>query len=147
MPRLKHILIGLACLVVAGIAAILFWDAIPGTFFRDSNGFPHGTGRAMYKYRAGGIQLVEDYSRGKLVRSEWFKPDGASIHVTNWNKESGVGLYLREDGSIRKRMFYVAGVADGPVIYYAEDGTTVIGEAVFKGGVRISGYDPGKSKE
>ena len=107
----------------------------------DEQGKAHGTGDVIYKYESRAPKLVSHIVRGKQVRSEWFKPDGTSILVTEWKDGSGVGLYLREDGSIMARMTYVHEVADGPATYYAPDGT-VLGEAVFKDGKRVSGYEP-----
>jgi antitoxin component YwqK of YwqJK toxin-antitoxin module len=147
MSRGLAMFIVLGILAIAGLSFGFFWDAIPGTYYRDSNGLPHGTGRHTYRYRAGSVQLIEDYRRGRLTRSEWFMPGGASIMVTDWNGGTGVGIYLREDGTIRTRMTYSNEVANGPATYYAEDGKTVIGEATFKDGVRISGYDPRTGSE
>lgn len=127
-------------IAVLGIGVWIF-PSIPGTFGRDADGTAHGTGRVTYRYRTGAVKLQEDYRRGKMIRSEWFKPDGMSILVTEWKDESGVGLYLREDGTIKTRMTYVNRLADGVATYYAPDGS-VVGEAVFAGGARVSGYDP-----
>jgi antitoxin component YwqK of YwqJK toxin-antitoxin module len=142
MVKPRTFLIALACAAVVAIGAVaLFWDAIPGTLYRDRDGNAHGSGVKTYPYRSGAIQLREEYFRGKLVRSEWFKPDGTSIHVTEWQNEAGEGIYLREDGTIRIRQTYTNGLAHGQTIYYAEDGS-VLGEAEFHEGVRVSGYDP-----
>lgn len=113
----------------------------PRTLYRDRNGNAHGSGVRTYPYKSGATQLREEYFRGKLVRSEWFKPDGTSILITKWQNEAGEGIYLREDGSIRIRRTYANGLAHGTTIYYAEDGS-VLGEAQFQEGVRVSGYDP-----
>lgn len=142
MGKPRSIAIAVACVVVVAIGSFAwFWDAIPGTLYRDQNGNAHGSGERLYYYKSGAIQLREEYFRGKLVRSEWFKPDGTSILITKWQHESGEGIYLREDGSIRIRQTYANRLAHGKTIYYAEDGT-VLGEAVFQEGIRVSGYDP-----
>lgn len=117
---------------------------LSGSFYVDANGKAHGTGRKTYRYPFGTVKLVEEYRQGKQVRSEWFKPDGTSLWVTVWEAESGVGLHVRDDGSLRNRMTYVHGIAHGPATYYRPDGS-VEGEAVFQNGVRVSGYDPGAS--
>src|SRR5262245_42238422 len=122
-----------ALLVAVVIGGALFWDAIPGTLYRDRHGDAHGAGRRVYRYKSGPVMLVEDYDRGQQRRSEWFRPDGTSILVTEWADGSGVGLLLREDGSVWARRAYVRGVAQGPTTYFARDGS-VLGEAVFEGG-------------
>lgn len=120
--------------------AVFFHDAIPGTLVLDSRG-ARGTGVKEWKYSGGQVQLRERYFRGRLQRSEWFRPDGGLILRTDWVNGDGVGLRLRDDGSIRERLTYRNEIAEGPATYYAPDGT-VLGEAVFRDGARVSGYDP-----
>lgn len=134
-------IVGLIALAVIAALVVAVYPSIPGTFWRDVGGVAHGTGRCVYRYRSGQVKLVEDYRRGKQARSEWYRPDGTVVATTDWVEGSGVGYYLREDGSIRNRMTYVRGIAEGPATYYDETGNTV-GEAVFKDGSRISGYQP-----
>jgi antitoxin component YwqK of YwqJK toxin-antitoxin module len=105
------LLVGLGCVAGCG-----------GTFYRDKNGFPHGTGEAIYYYDSGPVMLREDYVLGKLHRSRWFAPTGAMIQETEWKDECGEGIYLRQDGSIRSRVMYVKGVAEGPTTYYDASG-------------------------
>ena len=96
-------LVALLIAVPLGILLIVVasrWDALPGTFYRDDQGVAHGTGVVTYNYKPGVKQVVEQYYRGQLVRSEWFRRDGTSIQVTLWEDESGEGLYLRKDGSV-----------------------------------------------
>jgi antitoxin component YwqK of YwqJK toxin-antitoxin module len=123
------------------VSLIAFWDSIPGTLRRDEFGNAHGTGRKTYHYAGGAVQLVEDYRRGELVRSEWFRPDGTSVQVTEWREGSGEWLKLRDDGTVDRRMPFVAGRVHGEATYYAEDGS-VLGVAEFKEGIRVGGYDP-----
>lgn len=117
-----------------------YYDAIPGTLVLDAHG-ARGTGDYRYRYASGATKLVEKYYRGHLVRSEWFEPDGTSIQVTLWKDGCGEGLYLREDGSIRRRLSYVHDVWDGPSTYYNRDGT-VRGTAMGRNGQRVEGYQP-----
>jgi antitoxin component YwqK of YwqJK toxin-antitoxin module len=112
-----------------------------GPLYFDAQGKAHGTGAVEYRYQNRAVKLSDQIVDGKLVRSEWFKPDGTSIMVTNWVDGSGEGIYVREDGSVRVKMTYVHEIAEGPATYYAPDGR-VLGEAVFKGGQRVSGYEP-----
>jgi antitoxin component YwqK of YwqJK toxin-antitoxin module len=143
MSRSTLLIAAMGLVLVAFVALFLFWDAIPGTFYRDASGFPHGTGRHTYHYRAGNIQLVEEYFRGKLARSEWFKPDGSVVWKTEWHNEDGVGVYLREDGSIRRRMTYVHGLAHGPCTYYGADGRIMCESVYEDSGERVvSGEKP-----
>lgn len=112
-------------LVVAGFGLLAWYltGYMPGTFFRDQNGFPHGTGWTYYYYESGELMLEEKYVAGKGQCSRWFRPDGSVVAETNWVDESGVGYYLREDGSIRARMLYVNGVAHGTAVYFDTDGS------------------------
>ena len=66
--------------------------------------------------------MREEYADGALVRSRWFKPDGTLVGETKWVDGTGEGLYLREDGSIRTRVKYVKGVAEGEATEYDEAG-------------------------
>ena len=91
----------------------------------DAQGAAHGTGARVYTYKSGAVQLREDYVDGKLVRSRWFKPDGSLVQQTNWDDGNGEGIYLREDGSIRRRMQYANGLADGPALEYDTAGNVV----------------------
>jgi antitoxin component YwqK of YwqJK toxin-antitoxin module len=137
----KGVLIPLVVGVVVFTACgVLFYDAIPGTLHFTDDG-PRGTGTERYDYPTRALKLREVYFRGRLQTSEWYKPDGTLIQKTTWVDGDGEGLYLRNDGSIRSRMMYVHGIAEGKTTYYAPDGT-VVGEAVFKDGSRVSGYNP-----
>jgi hypothetical protein len=112
---------------IAGIGVIVAVKTgsgrVPEPFWRDDSGNAHGTGTKDYKYRSGQLMLRERYVRGKQVKSEWFKPDGTLIQTTDWTfPETGEGIYLRQDGTIKARMNYVNGIADGEAIYYNEDG-------------------------
>jgi antitoxin component YwqK of YwqJK toxin-antitoxin module len=144
-PRTLFITMSIA-LLIATVLFVFMWDRLPGSFSRTELGQARGTGAQLYYYANGTVQLKEEYSRGTLVRSEWFNPDGTTILVTEWDDGSGEGLYLRQDGSIRRRVTYVDGVAHGTSTYYAEDGS-VLGEAEFHEGVRVSGYDPKAARE
>ena len=138
---LSFVLVAVGCAAALAIVAFYTYPSIPGTFGRDASGFPHGTGTETYRYKSGAVKLVEDYRRGSLVRSVWYRPDRTVVATTDWVDESGVGYYLREDGSVRSHMTYVRGIAEGAATYYDEAGN-IVGEAVFKDGSRISGYEP-----
>ena len=88
----------------------------------DKDGIPHGTGWKYYRYKSGELMLKEYYRRGDLVHSEWFQPDGTLIRKEDWHKGSGIGIYLREDGSIRAAVSYENGVAHGLAVFLKEDG-------------------------
>ena len=49
-------------------------------------------------------------------------PGGTLVQETHWADGRGEGIYLREDGSIRTRMCYVNGVAEGEAKEYDEAG-------------------------
>ena len=114
---------------------------MPGTYHRDEHGFAHGTGWAYYYYDTGDLMLEEKYVAGKGRYSRWFRPDGSVVAETNWEGESGVGYYLRQDGSIRAKMQYVNGLAHGTAAYFEKDGS-VISEASFREGVEVSDDAP-----
>lgn len=103
----------------------------------DAHGVAHGTGAKVYGYKSGVPQLREEYVDGKLVRSRWFKPDGTLVQETKWANGSGQGIYLREDGSIRARMQYVNGVAEGEAKEYDKAGN-VTKVQQYRGGKRVS---------
>jgi hypothetical protein len=116
-------LLGAGIFLVVAVFVYVSWDHLPGTFRLDANGFPHGTGTERYFYRSGRLMLAEQYRAGDLKLSTWYRPDGSIIQVTDWQDGEGTGIYLRDDGSIRVRMHYVRGVADGKAIYYNPDGS------------------------
>jgi antitoxin component YwqK of YwqJK toxin-antitoxin module len=88
----------------------------------DGRGVAHGTGERDYNYKSGVVQLREDYKDGELVQSRWFGTDGELIQESLWSNGTGERIYLREDGSIRTRMQYVNGVAEGETLEYDEAG-------------------------
>lgn len=141
MHRTRAVTASLLALPALAITLFIFRDAIPGTFHRDNQGAPRGTGTELTRYQNGATMIVEKYSRGRLVRSEWFKPDGTPIQVTEWKDGAGEGLYLRQDGSIWSRMNYVLGVWDGACTYYNRDGS-IRGEAFGHEGKYVKGYTP-----
>jgi len=134
-------IVGILGMAAISALAVTAYPSIPGTFRFDVNGFPRGTGTHTYRYQSGAPKLVEDYRRGKPIRSVWYRPDGSIVATTRWDAGDGVGYYLREDGSVRTRMTYVHGNAEGPATYFDERGN-IVGEAVFKDGKRVSGYEP-----
>jgi len=113
------------------------WGYIPGTLYFDQQSVPHGTGVKKYLYPSGELKIKEHYVNGRLSKSIWFKPNGNILATTNWNKESCIGYYLRDDGSIRVKMQYVNSVAHGKAIYYHEDGT-VDKQVEFRNGVEVT---------
>lgn len=128
MDRPKLILrvcILVGCLGVLTAIGLLAWrwsGHMPNTLRFDENGFPHGTGWQRSHYKSGALKLEEYYVAGQLELSRWFRPDGSLVAETDWQDECGVGYYLREDGSIKCRMEYVNGYADGTAVYYDEEG-------------------------
>jgi antitoxin component YwqK of YwqJK toxin-antitoxin module len=109
--------------ITSMLAALLFLLGCSDEgLHRDKQGEIHGTGEKVYRYDTGEVMLREKYVEGELVDSWWYKPDGTVIKHTDWQDESGVGLYLYQDGSIEARMHYVNGVADGKATFYDKDG-------------------------
>ena len=114
------------------LSFILNWDAIPGTFYRDGNGFPHGTGQTDYLYNDGSLMVREWYYRGLIYRATWFEPNGREIATETYDKRSGgIGYYLRPDGSLKSKHVYKYSpedksyVAVGPPVYYDLNGHVV----------------------
>jgi antitoxin component YwqK of YwqJK toxin-antitoxin module len=107
----------------------------PLTF--DERGEAHGTGEKIYKYKSGSVKLREAYEDGELVRSRWFKPDGTLIQETQWFSGSGEGIYLREDGSIARRIQYAKGLAEGEAVDYDAAGN-VVARKMYSAGVPAS---------
>jgi antitoxin component YwqK of YwqJK toxin-antitoxin module len=110
---------------------------LPGSCKRslsiDAKGVVHGTGERIYRYKSGALQLQEDYVDGQLTRSRWFRPNGTLIQQTDWHQGTGEGLYLREEGSVRERLYYVNGVADGEARQYDEAGNVTKIERYLNG--------------
>jgi antitoxin component YwqK of YwqJK toxin-antitoxin module len=131
--------------VIAGIVWA-FWDYFPGTLRQDAQGERHGTGVQRYFYQSGKLMLEERYRAGRLMRSTWYDPTGKEIQQTDWINGAGEGIYLREDGSIRKRVPYRNGLAEGKAISYAPDGT-VESEIWYSQGKRVSPPDIGSAPQ
>jgi antitoxin component YwqK of YwqJK toxin-antitoxin module len=110
--KLFHFVCGIMLLSL-GCAQALYFDA---------QGAAHGSGERDYNYKSGAIQLRETYKDGKLVLSRWFGTDGELVQDSIWLNGTGEGIYLREDGSIRTRIQYVNGVAEGEAVEYDEAG-------------------------
>ncbi|MCC9656730.1 hypothetical protein [Rhodopirellula halodulae] len=129
--RLKTLIL-LVTLVAFTLAAYSYWDAIPGTYHKNKDGFPRGTGVAEYHYDDGSLMIREWYFRGLIYRSTWFTPDGRELATETYDKATGgVGYYLRQDGTIRSKYTYeympdvnMYGNAGKPV-YYDASGTPV----------------------
>ncbi len=118
--------------LAALLIAFFNWDALPGTYYKDEDGFPKGTGQAEYHYDSGELMIREWYFRGLIYRATWFTPDGQEIATETYDKKSGgVGYYLRQDGTIRSKYTYeyvpelnVYGNATFP-LYYDKNGIPV----------------------
>jgi antitoxin component YwqK of YwqJK toxin-antitoxin module len=81
--------------------------------------------------------LEEHYVAGRLSFSRWLRPDGSVVAETLWRDGDGNGYYLRQDGTIRTKMEYRHGLADGQSVYYKEDGVTVDHVAEFREGHKV----------
>ncbi|MFM9957515.1 MAG: toxin-antitoxin system YwqK family antitoxin [Phycisphaerales bacterium] len=119
---------GIVLALLAAAAAVAANSTLaryePASFSADRDGNRSGTGTKDHEYKSGELMLREHYVRGLLVRSEWFKPDGTPIQTTRWQwPETGEVIFLRQDGSIRRRMACVNGVAHGESVFYRDDGT------------------------
>lgn len=131
--RLRTPLLAVAITAIV-LCSIVYWDAIPGTYHKDCNGFPHGTGQAEYFYNDGSLMIREWYFRGLIYKSTWFKPDGTEIATERCDKRSGgIGYYLRQDGTIKSKYTYKYSPEDGLYIsagspvYYDRKGNPVSG--------------------
>jgi antitoxin component YwqK of YwqJK toxin-antitoxin module len=80
--------------------------------------------------------LREHYTDGRCVLSHWYTPGGQLIQETHWINGTGEGIYLRQDGTVRIRMSYVNELAEGPAVYYDENGN-VVKRVVFRDGQPI----------
>jgi antitoxin component YwqK of YwqJK toxin-antitoxin module len=107
-------------------------DYIPGTFYRDQRGFPHGTGTERFFYRSGAVMEETWNVAGVPRQTTWYRPDGSVVASSKFSMETGgVGYYLREDGSIRMKVHYIFRpsdrlfIADGEATHYDEQGQVV----------------------
>jgi antitoxin component YwqK of YwqJK toxin-antitoxin module len=110
---------------------------MPDTLYFDDLGWPHGTGIKRYVYESGKLKIAESYLAGNLQTSRWYRPDGSLVEQTRWKSGTGIGICLRDDGTIESRYEYVNGVANGLATYYAEDGS-VERVASFRDGVKVT---------
>jgi antitoxin component YwqK of YwqJK toxin-antitoxin module len=106
------------------------WEYLPGTYYVDSDGHPHGTGQETYYYDSGRIRLVESYRAGVIVKQTYYRPNGEVIVTSAFDKERGGVFYVvRQDGTIRAKypcQFSAADsefLAHGEAIYFRPDGT------------------------
>lgn len=126
-------------IAVSLLASLAIGCDRPLTF--DANGVPHGTGEKVNTYQSGAVRSREQYKNGKLILSRWYKPDGILIQETRWSDGAGEGIYLREDGTIKKRMQYVDGVAEGEAVDYDESGN-VIARRMYHAGRPVATTSP-----
>lgn len=141
LPRVNAGMLVAVLLVVCVVALCAAWEHIPGTLRQDRNGFPHGTGTMRFYYDSGALMLVERFKAGIAVEHTWYKPDGSVVASTKTPNGTGVGYYLRQDGSIRMKMEYVDGLAHGPPVYYDRDGS-VHRRVIYKNGSPAEGSPP-----
>ena len=78
---------------------------------------------------------------GNVIESTWFHPDGSILAKTKWMDGSGVGFYLRDDGSVRAKLQYQKGLANGPATYFADDGS-ILRVAMFRNGREVASDSP-----
>ncbi len=126
------------------LSAWTSWDSLPGTFRRDGNGFPHGTGVDRHFYSTGELQIEDRYDRGLMTSSTWYRRDGSEIASCTYTKEKGgVSYYLGETGKIWCKTPYKYSqarggyVADGEAEYYNPDGS-ISRKSIFRDGVEVS---------
>ena len=130
--------------VIALLLGLWCWrDYLPGTFHRDANGFPHGTGVEEFHYQSGQLQSRMWHRAGIPTRAVWYRPDGTVIaDVKMDTKTGGDNLYLREDGSIERRIPFKYDpherefFAEGQATHYGEKGN-IIGTSEYRHGVKI----------
>src|SRR6267378_115361 len=92
--------------VIASLLALWYWrEYLPGTFYRDANGYPHGTGIEHAYYRSGQLRNRTWHRAGIPTRQAWYRPDGTAVADNTVDIQGGGDeLYLREDGSIKQRI-------------------------------------------
>ena len=140
--RLRTLLIAITTVcVLLGLWRV--WEYLPGTFYRDQQGFPHGTGTARYYYGSGAPKSAEWHVAGVVRRVTLYRPDGSEIITTSFDKtHGGIGYFVTEDGTIimkapckydpSSRQF----LAHGEAVVYDEDGN-VVKTVRYQDGVEI----------
>lgn len=109
-------------LLVALLLTLAGCSSRPAPMSFDARELPNGTGERVFHYDHGPVMLREDYANGVLMRSRWFTPAGELIQETQWDNQSGEGIFLRQDGSVHIRMQFENGLANGPAVYYDNSG-------------------------
>jgi hypothetical protein len=75
------------------------------------------TGREKtYHYPGGQLKLRERWIGEQVVKSTWYRPDGSVVASSALDDGAGFGLYLDDEGNVKKIMFYRDGFADGLAI-------------------------------
>lgn len=130
---------------LVGLLVLSAWEYIPGTLCCDANGFPHGTGKKEYYYDSGALMIEEWYRAGVQTKTTWYRPDGTHIATSAFDKETGgVGLFLRQNGSIRRRVRFRYSpseklyLAHGTATDFAPDGS-VVKTVEYRDGVPAEG--------
>ncbi len=115
-----------------------------GTFHRDEQNVPRGTGWTHYHYETGQLMLSERYRAGELLVSRWYRPDGSLITETRWHNGNGLGLYLHQNGSVRAIHQNRDGLAHGVGWYFDTNGQPeklILFDRGVKTGEKLLGSD------
>src|SRR5256885_15406142 len=88
--------------VIALLLALWQWRGyLPGTFNRDANGFPHGTGVEEFNYEPGQLHSRWWHRDGIPVRVAWYRPVGSVIaDIKMGITMGGEHLCISADGSV-----------------------------------------------
>jgi antitoxin component YwqK of YwqJK toxin-antitoxin module len=142
--RLRTLLAASTVIALAAAGPRLY-EYVPGSFWIDRNGFPHGTGIAHYFYKSGALMCEDHYFAGDPTRFIWYRPDGAVIADVTVPKKSEpfVGYYLYENGNVRVKLTYRYSdeenlwMADGRCERFDQDGKLISIER-YEDGVLVS---------
>ncbi len=91
----------------------------------DERGNAHGSGSRKYYYDSGQVKSIDKYENGQLKNSVWYDKNGNIIHHTKWENGNGIGLYMHENGKIKRIMFYKNTIANGKAIDFDQNGRLI----------------------
>ena len=112
----------------------LSYRSVP--FYRDEDGFPHGTGVEQVSYSSGAPKIVTLFRRGQHVTTTWYLPDGSEAFITEWHDGQGLWYWFDDVGVLKQSCNMKNGYAEGVLSYYNPDGS-IAKKVLMEEGVEV----------